>query len=151
MTVTLRDVREEDLETFFRQQADPEAHRMAVIEPRDREAFFRHWREKIFGNPDALKQAIEVDGQLVGDIGSWLADGQRHVGYMIGREFWGRGIATDALAEFVRSHATSRPLHATVATTNPASARVLEKCGFVRLDRQIADDGVEEFLYELTK
>ena len=42
---------------------------------------------------------------------------------------------------------TQRPLHAWVATSNVASIRVLEKCGFVRVVPQKND--VEELLFEL--
>jgi RimJ/RimL family protein N-acetyltransferase len=51
------------------------------------------------------------------------------VGYWIGKEYWGRGIATAALQEFL-THLKMRPLHAYVAKHNKASIRVLEKCGF---------------------
>ena len=42
---------------------------------------------------------------------------------------------------------TQRPLHAWVATSNVASIRVLEKCGFVRVGSQT--NNVEELLFEL--
>ena len=61
--------------------------------------------------------------------------------------FWGRGLATAALAEFVEELDT-RPLHAWVATSNVGSIRVLEKCGFVKVGSQRTTD-VEELLYEL--
>ena len=42
---------------------------------------------------------------------------------------------------------TQRPLHAWVATSNVASIRVLEKCGFVRVGSH--ENDVEELLFEL--
>jgi RimJ/RimL family protein N-acetyltransferase len=51
------------------------------------------------------------------------------IGYWLGREHWGRGIATDALREFLEL-VDERPLQATVAHANHASVRVLEKNGF---------------------
>jgi RimJ/RimL family protein N-acetyltransferase len=51
------------------------------------------------------------------------------VGYWLGREFWGKGIATRALEEFLQEIKT-RPLYAHVAKHNIGSRRVLEKCGF---------------------
>ena len=80
--------------------------------------------------------------------------GRPLVGYWIGKEYWGRGIATRALSEFL-NHVTARPLHARVAKHNRASIRVLEKCGF-RIcgeDRgPFGPDGeeVEEFILELS-
>ena len=54
--------------------------------------------------------------------------GEREVGYWIGKKYWGRGVATRALAAFLRLEAR-RPLYANVARHNVASIRVLENCG----------------------
>jgi RimJ/RimL family protein N-acetyltransferase len=53
------------------------------------------------------------------------------VTYWVDREFWGRGIATAALAQFLTLYRV-RPVYASAAADNPGSLRVLEKCGFVR-------------------
>lgn len=82
--------------------------------------------------------AIEVEGEIAGGIGLERgADVYRlsaEVGYWLGRRFWGRGIATAALIRFT-SYAFERfdfvRLHAAVFDYNPASARVLEKAGYV--------------------
>ena len=58
----------------------------------------------------------------------------------------GKGLATRALQELT-GEVTQRPLHAWVATSNVASIRVLEKCGFVRVGSQ--ENDVEELLFEL--
>ena len=126
-SVVLRDVTEDDLPIFFAFQLDEESNRMAAFAPRDRDSFMAHWGG-ILGNPALIKQTIVYDGQVAGNIGSFEHEGQREVGYWIGREFWGRGIATRALAAFVNK-VTTRPLYGYVATHNLASRRVLEKCG----------------------
>ena len=69
------------------------------------------------------------------------------MGYWIGREFWGRGLATQALAELL-GIVDARPLHAYVTKSNIASIRVLEKCGFVEVGEHTGDDGIEELLLE---
>src|SRR4029077_2832758 len=43
MTVTLREVTQEDLPIFFEHQLDAEATRMAAFPSRDHEAFMAHW------------------------------------------------------------------------------------------------------------
>ena len=48
-----------------------------------------------------IKKTIVHDGQVAGNIGCWEQDGRRLLGYCVGKEFWGRGLATRALAEFV--------------------------------------------------
>jgi RimJ/RimL family protein N-acetyltransferase len=150
--VRLRAVEDQDLDVFFDHQADPKATEMAAFPARDREQFAAHWA-KIRTDDTLVVRAIVADGRVAGNIGSWHQDGQRLLGYWIGREHWGRGIATQALARFVEEVST-RPLHAHVAVHNIGSIRVLEKCGFRRDHAQEAkasapSDGIEEFIFVL--
>jgi RimJ/RimL family protein N-acetyltransferase len=123
----LRDAIEEDIPVFFEQQNDPEAIRMAVWLPRERDAFFEHWH-KILGDDALVAKTIVSEDDVAGNITSWERDGKRYVGYWVGQQYWGRGLATRALAELVEE--LGPPLYAEVATTNVGSIRVLEKCGF---------------------
>ena len=128
--IILRDLTESDLPILFEHQNDPEASRMAAFlsrDPSDREAFMTHWK-RILADP-TLTKAILWNGQVAGSIGSFLWDGKPQVTYWLGKAFWGSGIATLALAEFLRIFDT-RPLYASAAKDNVASIRVLEKCGF---------------------
>ncbi|HEY8996092.1 MAG TPA: GNAT family N-acetyltransferase, partial [Lacunisphaera sp.] len=83
-------------------------------------------------NPQLYARTILVDGAVAGNIGSWLDDGNRMVGYWIGREFWGRGVATAAVSQFLRE-VSHRPVMAHVAKHNAGSIRVLQKCGFTAI------------------
>ena len=128
----LRDIIESDLPIFFEQQLDPRANFMAafVRENRaDREAFMAHW-EKILSDEKIRIKTIVFGGQVAGYVSHHPWFGEPEVSYWIGTEFWGRGIASAALAEFLRVERT-RPLHAHVAIDNLGSRRVLEKNGFV--------------------
>ena len=136
--VRLRDVGPSDLPIFFEQQLDADATRMAAFPSRDRAAFDAHWAKNILGNPSAITQAVVVGDKVAGNIGSWLQDDVRLVGYWIGKEYWGNGVATRALAAFLNV-VTARPLYAHVAKHNVASIRVLEKNGFI-LERESAED-----------
>lgn len=127
--VSLRDVVDADLPIFFEHQCDLIANTMAAFPPRDRDAFMAHWK-KILADKTAYTQAIVVNGEVAGNIASFMMMGQREVGYWLGRTFWGRGIATEALAQLLILE-KSRPLHAHVAKGNAGSLRVLLKCGFV--------------------
>jgi RimJ/RimL family protein N-acetyltransferase len=98
-------------------------------------------------------RTIVADGLAAGNIGSWPENGQQLLGYWVGREWWGRGVATQALALLV-DEVSIRPLYAHVAVHNVGSIRVLEKCGFRRDHVQEAkapapDDGIEEFIFVL--
>jgi len=126
--VFLRDVKESDLPIFFEQQLDPEAIRMAAVPSRDREAFMAHWL-KIMADTTGTLQTIVSNGRVAGNIVCWQHADERLVGYWLGREYWGKGVASAALSLFL-AHVTIRPLVARVAKHNVASIRVLQKCGF---------------------
>ena len=146
----LRDVLETDLPVLFLHQQAPEACRMAAVPPRTHEAFLAHWHDRVLGDASTAKQCIVFEGVVAGWIGSWWGEGQRLVGYWLGPEFWGRGLATAALAEFLAEHEQRRPLCAWVAVENVASLRVLEKCGFHRVgEPSRGADGVSEWFTRL--
>jgi RimJ/RimL family protein N-acetyltransferase len=145
-TVTLRPVADDDLAAFHEHQLDREAAAMAVFVPRDRASFDAHWAQ-IRADETMVASTILADGDVAGNVVSWVADGRRLVGYWIGRPFWGRGIATAGLAAFLDA-LPERPLWAYVAVANAGSIRVLEKCGFARVDGR-THAGVEEHVYRL--
>lgn len=146
--VSLRDVEPDDLPVFFEHQRDPEAARMAEFPPRDRDAFDAHW-ERSLADETALVKTVVVDGEVAGNVVSWLQGGERLVGYWIGREHWGKGVASAALSAFLRQVAL-RPLVAHVSERNVASIRVLEKCGFrVTGPPEVGEDGVSEIVLRL--
>jgi RimJ/RimL family protein N-acetyltransferase len=126
--VSLRDVRESDLETFFTDQLDPDAVRMAAFPSRDREAFMAVWR-KILADTSVAARAILLGGELAGHVVSWEQGGERKIGYWLGKAYWGKGVASAALSQFLAEFRV-RPLVAEVAQHNAASIRVLRKCGF---------------------
>ena len=127
--VWLRPVQPGDLPRMYAMQLDPEANRMAVTIPRTGEAFDSHWA-KALADPGNTTRAVLVGEEMVGYISCFPMDGQDHVGYWIDRAYWGMGIASRAL-HLLLQEVTKRPLVATAATSNGASLRVLQKCGFV--------------------
>lgn len=127
--VLLRNVIDADLPIFFEHQRDPVACEMAAFPPRDRDAFMAHWN-RIRANDSGRMQTIVVNSEVAGNIVSYMMQGKREVGYWLGCEWWGNGIATEALAQFLHQE-TERPLHAHVVKHNAGSLRVLQKCGFV--------------------
>jgi RimJ/RimL family protein N-acetyltransferase len=149
--ILLRDVIEADLHVLYEQQLDPEATAMAAFPSRDREAFMAH-SAKIMADESLIYKAIVHDGRVAGSIVSWEQAGDQEVGYWLGKEFWGQGIATQALAEFLRIFKT-RPLIAHVAKHNIGSKRVLEKNGFKVIGEDSytnpAEVHVQEFMLKL--
>jgi RimJ/RimL family protein N-acetyltransferase len=126
--VRLRPVQPGDLPCMYDLPLDPDSNRMAVMIPRTVEAFDSHWA-KALADPGITARAVLVGEALVGFISCFPRDGQDHVGYWIDRAFWGRGIASQAL-HLLLEEVAKRPLVATAATSNEASLRVLQKCGF---------------------
>lgn len=148
--VSLRAVAPADLPVFFSHQADPEACRVAAWPGRDREAFLAHW-ERTSRDPENVRWTVAADGAAAGYVGSFPRDGLREVCYWLGREFWGRGIATEAL-KLLLAREPRRPLHARVARTNGGSIKVLERAGFVRAgEDSFEHEGrtFEEYVYRL--
>jgi len=148
--VSLRPVRETDLPIFFVYQRDPESLFMSGVTPRENDAFLRHWRS-LLDNPRVLLRTVLAGDALAGNVMSFDYEGRREVGYWLGREFWGKGIASTALAAFLTVEPT-RPLYGAVATHNAASFRVLQKCGFRpcrELDEAGAGESVKRLMFEL--
>lgn len=150
--VRLRDITQSDLPIFFEHQREPEANQMAAFPARDEEAFYKHWA-KIMASDTVYNQTILFNDQVAGNILSFEMEGETEIGYWIGKEFWGKGITTEALKQFL-GQLKKRPLFSHVAKHNLASKRVLEKCRF-----QVIGEGkwnpfpnepeVEEFVLKL--
>ena len=138
--VILRDIVETDLPTFFEHQREPEGNALAAFPARDLDTFMKHWHERVLGNQANGKKTIVEDGQIAGNICSWDSDHHREIGYWLGKTFWGRGIATAAIAAYVKDVETKRPLEAFVASQNRGSIRALEKCGFVRVGEPVTEE-----------
>lgn len=150
--VRLRPVAEADLELFYRHQADPESAAMAAFPVRDYDAFMHHW-SVIVPQTTANVRTIVADDACVGHVISWGMADKPLVGYWVERKEWGRGIATEALRQFVKV-IEPRPVYAMVSEHNAGSIRVLEKVGFVREGGSealpvVGADGVGEFVYLL--
>jgi RimJ/RimL family protein N-acetyltransferase len=76
---------------------------------------------------------ITLAGEMVGACGVERCDSGAEIGYWLGTPFWGRGYATEAVRALI-DHAFGDLGHDALAAgarvRNPASRRVLEKCGF---------------------
>src|SRR5438874_11959410 len=127
--VVLREVVDSELPIFFEHQRDPEAARLAAFPSRDHDAFMTHWA-KLRREPSNIIRTIVCDGQVAGNIGSWIAEDKRLIGYWIGRDFWGRGVATAALAALV-AEGKEPPPHAFVVEHHLGLIRVVDEFEFV--------------------
>ncbi|WP_327402585.1 GNAT family N-acetyltransferase [Streptomyces sp. NBC_01288] len=136
MEISLRETQAPDLPIFWEHLTDPEMQHMAAATRKyhyDRGHFDQYWA-KVRSDTARLLRTVLADGVVAGHAVVAGSPSEREVSYVIGRAHWGRGIASQALAELIELEGT-RPLHATAAADNAGSIRVLEKCGFVMTGR----------------
>jgi RimJ/RimL family protein N-acetyltransferase len=73
------------------------------------------------------------DKTVIGACGLSMQDETPELGYWLGVPHWGNGYATEALhavIDYAFTDLAHKALQAGARVTNPASRRVLEKCGF---------------------
>lgn len=120
------------------------------------------WIEQTSHHDPPQHFAIEVDGVLAGGIGTEPKVGEKQhvaaIGYWLAPPHWGHGYATETLGAMVEYVFETFPvitrLEASVYGWNPASGRVLEKCGFRReatLRKAVTKDGevTDEHIYSI--
>ncbi len=144
-----------DLDFLFQFQIDKEGAYLAAFMPKDpgdKPAYLKKYR-KLLDDPTVNNQTICIDNIIVGSIAKFLMAGDTEITYWIDRKYWGQGIATKALKEFLEI-VTIRPIFGRVAFDNFGSQKVLEKCGFLKIgsDKGFANarqKEIEEFIYKL--
>jgi len=102
-------------------------------------AYVRYLRDQYrFGKPSSWVIVLKTTGRVIGTIGytEWDEDNEiLEIGYSLSKDYWNQGYMTEALHEVVRFSFENLPVHRLEAmheTTNPASGRVMEKCGMQR-------------------
>jgi len=120
---------------------DPIGLTIAKNPPKVTRQFEEGWLKKTISNysirkPEEYSLAITLDDALVGSAGLKKIDYQNEsleIGYWIGRDYWGKGYATSALnllLAFADKRFHPKRITGLAFTFNPASKRVMEKCGF---------------------
>ena len=145
--IRLRPVQPSDYPILYTHQADEVSRHMAAFGAKyalDEAAHEARW-ERLLANPEGIARTILADEVVVGNILKFVMFEENELAYWLGREHWGRGIATQAVRLFLQEY-TERPLFGRAVKDNLASQRVLEKCGFrlVREERSFAEARGEE-------
>ena len=141
-----------DVQAIVRLAGEKAVAEMTALIPhpyseRDAEHFVFETR-RANANGEGLTLAITPKGKpkaVIGRVGiaPGLGSGEAHLGYWLGRPFWNRGYATEAARALVDAFFTYTPaaeLASSARVVNPASRRVLEKCGFA-----FQGSGLKEF------
>lgn len=123
-------------------------------DPEDQAAFSAHWAKSL-SDPANRNRTILFRGEVAGYVARFELLGRPSIAYWLGSEFWGRGVATEALRQFLQQ-LPERPLYARVACDNHGSIRVLEKTGFVREGKEkgyanARKREIEEWIFRLDR
>jgi len=127
-----------DLEDVFAYASDPETTRLVRFDTHRDRGVTARWLADVGAREAGAPWALELKegGRVIGSLGArdW-EPGNRcaEVGFVLNREFWGRGLVPEALRAAVDdlfAHRGVNRLQAHAMVENAASAAVLVKCGF---------------------
>jgi RimJ/RimL family protein N-acetyltransferase len=155
-TITLTETEKDELNIFFEFQLDKEANHLAAFtskDPTDKAAYIEKYSRHL-ADPTIHMRTIRVNDVIAGSIAKFVMENEAGITYWIDKAFWGQGVATIALHDFLKIE-QARPIYGHVAFDNYGSQKVLEKCGFVKIG---ADKGfanarqaeIEEYIYKLS-
>ncbi len=151
--ITLTETEKDDLNAFFQFQLDKEANYLAAFtskDPNDKTAYIdKH--TKFLTDPTINMRTIKVNDVIAGSIAKFVIENDVEITYWVDRKFWGKGIASTALKEFLKIEQI-RPIYGRVAFDNYGSQKVLEKCGFQKIGKEkgfanARQTEIEEFIY----
>ena len=145
--IILRPWRESDAGTLFKYASDPQLGPQAGWPPHKSEEESREVIRNFFMNDYTWAVILKETGEAVGCVGYLpssysnlpVEKDQCEVGYWVARPYWNKGICTEAL-KLVIDHCFNEKgftvLWGTFFPSNPASGRVMEKCGFTDTGRE---------------
>ena len=152
--ISLRPWREEDAGTLYKWASDPDVGPRAGWPPHQSVEESREVIRTIFSGEGMWAVVWKETGEAIGSVGYLpashsnlsITENEAEVGYWIARPYWGRGICTEAL-QLVIDHCFSEKGFTTLwgdyFPENPASGRVMEKCGFVDTGREVLCPNLE--------
>jgi len=154
-SITLTETTTDDLHLLFEFQLDEEANYLAAFTAKDisdKVAYLEKYTKHL-ADPTITMRTIKANDEIVGSVAKYMMEGDAEITYGIDKKYWRQGIASTALADFLKIE-LARPIFGRVAFDNYGSQKVLEKCGFIRIgsDRGFANARqaeIEEYIYKL--
>lgn len=151
--ILLRPWRDSDAAALYKYASDPEVGPRAGWPPHQSEAESLEIIRTIFHNDSTWAIELKEAGEAIGAIGYGPScncklpsqPNEPMVGYWVAKPFWNKGICTEALdllIEHIRSTTDIKSLIGGHFVDNPASGRVMEKCGFVATGETAEDESM---------
>ena len=152
--ILLRSWRESDAAALFKYASDPAVGPRAGWPPHKSIEESQEIIRTIFRAEGMWAVIWKETGEAIGCVGYLpasssnlqIADDECEVGYWIARPYWGKGICTEAL-QMVIDHCAHekgfRVLWGDYFPSNPASGRVMEKCGFIDTGKETTCPNLE--------
>ena len=149
--ILLRPWRDSDAEALFKYASDPEVGPRAGWPPHKSVEESLEIIHTVFNNDTNWAIELKATGEAIGAIGYMPThesnlpsrEGELLVGYWVGKPYWNQGICTEALEvmlEHIRETTDIKSLISSHYFDNPASGRVMEKCGFVPTGETCIDE-----------
>lgn len=149
--ILLRPWRDSDAEALFKYASDPEVGPRAGWPPHKSVEESLEIIHTVFNNDTNWAIEFKATGEAIGAIGYMpmheselpAREGEPLVGYWVGKPYWNQGICTEALElmlEHIRKTTNIESLISSHYFDNPASGRVMEKCGFVPTGETCIDE-----------
>ena len=137
--LVLRPFGEGDAASLYEYARDPDVGPAAGWPPHGSEAESLEIIRTVFSAPHVFALALKETGRVIGSAG--FVDGHRtelpgpddEIGYWVGKPYWGRGLAPEAVRELLRygfQDLRLRTVWCNHYEGNAKSQRVIEKCGF---------------------
>lgn len=151
--IILRPWRESDAEALYKYASDPEVGPRAGWPPHKSVEDSLEVIKTVFNNPTTWAIVLKETGEPIGAMGYLpcegnnlpCREGEPLVGYWIGKPYWNKGLCTEALALMIANIRSTTDIKSLISShfiDNPASGRVMEKCGFIPTGETCVDESL---------
>ena len=149
--ITLRPWQESDAEALFKYASDPNVGPRAGWAPHKSIEESKEIIRTVFNNDSTWAIVLNATGEAIGAMGYGPScecklparEGEPTVGYWVARPYWNMGICTEALNMMIARIRTEKKISSLISghfIDNPASGKVMEKCGFVPTGEEVVDE-----------
>ena len=151
--ILLRRWTADDAVVLYRLASDPDVGPRAGWAPHTSVEESREVINHVFDNPTTWAIVLKATNEPIGAIGYGSSgecslparEGEPTIGYWIGHPYWNCGICSEALTlmiDYIKKNTDIPSLISGHFVDNPASGRVMEKCGFVATGEFCCDESL---------